>query len=183
MTHAMAHRLGDAYSISPVPQPPSWKVWAAVGALIVGLSWLSTSPAPAAEPRPFEPHYDTVIIRDSPGGRVDQFLSAVDLAKLNGAEVRIGGYCASACTLFLSLEGQVCVEADARLGFHAPYWPKLEGVRFYQDDSNKEFFARYPKKIQDWINSKGGLRPPMIWLSGEELFRLVPLCTGDPQTT
>jgi hypothetical protein len=38
-------------------------------------------------------------------------------------------------------------------------------------------WRNYPQSIRDWINRNGGLTPRMIFLRGNELIAMYPLCT------
>jgi hypothetical protein len=59
------------------------------------------------------------VIRNDPGGNVNSYLMAVSSAAAFGRQVRIDGWCASACTLYLG-SPYTCVTQRATLAFHAP---------------------------------------------------------------
>lgn len=126
------------------------------------------------------PTYHEAHIQNSPGGGVDQFLELRDAFIQDGTRIHISGYCASACTLFLAADA--CVYPNTRLGFHAPFYvhPRIPGARLYNDALTEELLAHYPPEIREWLTVNGGLQPSMLWLEGEEMLALVPLCEGTP---
>lgn len=154
----------------------SKSLWGLLGsAVVLCFALASVSAAPATTPRP---KFEEAYIHNSPGGIIDHFIRIRDDFVRDGTRVHISGYCASACTLFLSVPN-ACVYKNTRLGFHAPF-VSVGGIpiRIYIDSMTKEFLQQYPKAIQDWIKSKGGLKPDLIWLEGEEMLNLIPLCKG-----
>ncbi|MCV2876543.1 hypothetical protein OE810_09780 [Rhodobacteraceae bacterium XHP0102] len=86
-----------------------------------------------------------LMIRNDGGGPLGDYILQTRLAGLTHAEVRITGWCASACTLYLSLP-QTCVSRDARFGFHAP-----SGGTAAQNREALRLFAEYlPANLQGW---------------------------------
>ena len=73
---------------------------------ILAASLLLSSQAPAV-----------VIIKDSPGGFVDEFMARRLAFEQSGTEVHISGVCMSACAVYTSLSN-VCLEPDAYFYFH-----------------------------------------------------------------
>lgn len=161
--------------MSAVVPPNNAGAWS-ITALVLAFLLAFTIPTPADEPRPVDPvRPEVALVHDNGGGIVGDFLEVRDQWIAAGTKVRISGYCASACTLFLGVP-DVCVEPDARLLFHAPFFMPLENVRVYNSFMTVLFTAEYPPAIQQWIVSKGGLGPDWIILEGSELLDLVPLC-------
>ena len=144
-------------------------------ALLCLIVCTSATSAGDTRPRFVEAH-----VQNSPGGEVDRFLQLLDAFLEDGTKVHISGYCASACTLFLTADA--CVYEDTRLGFHAPYLvsPVVPGARLYNPEMTAEFLRHYPPHIRQWLEDNGGLQPSLIWLEGPELLSLVPLCEGTP---
>jgi hypothetical protein len=61
---------------------------------------------------------DTSSLPFSEGGYLPDFVKIVSQYNTSGEPFRIQGTCKSACTIFLGI-GNVCVERDAKLMFHA----------------------------------------------------------------
>ena len=96
------------------------------------------------------------VVENDPGGSLNDRLSMLE--ELDGRQVEIAGDCASACTLFLSLEN-VCLRPNARLHFHGPtasqalFLPIMEH-RPDLNHRNIELMAQhYPPAISDWFLS------------------------------
>lgn len=123
---------------------------------------------------------DLVVIIDNTGGRVSDFQIFREQLIASKAEVRIGGFCASSCTLFLSVPN-VCVDKGARLIFHAPFVQYRQvsdegSVRGYNYRYIEQFTSQYPENIRKWLKSKGGLQVGILILKGKELAKLVRIC-------
>jgi hypothetical protein len=67
-------------------------------------------------------------VQDDPGGNVYDRIVELDDLKAADEVIEIGGYCASACTLYLNAPG-VCITKEAIFAFHQPYFPNGEGNR------------------------------------------------------
>lgn len=106
-----------------------------------------------------------VVILDDPGGLIAE--RAVEVGKLLASKrtVVIAGRCASACTLYLSLD-RVCVTQRAVLQFHAPSDPSL----------GQFFLHLYPAGIRRWISAQGGLGARVLTMPAAEAARYIPLC-------
>lgn len=61
------------------------------------------------------------VMNDSGGNVLQMAQRRADLAR-SGKEVRIRGYCRSACTMLITLPN-ACLGPGARIGFHAPRIP------------------------------------------------------------
>ena len=63
-----------------------------------------------------------LVIKSSPGGWVEDYLTVFSRVRHSGEKVIIDGPCLSACTLVLSTvpSNRICVTKRAVLGFHAP---------------------------------------------------------------
>jgi len=86
-------------------------------------------------------------------------------------EVRITGYCGSACTLWLG-HPRACVTKSARLVFHSAYGAPGRNVQF----ANSYMMSKYPNCIRDYIAAHGGLTRRMITMSGKQAMRCVRKC-------
>lgn len=60
---------------------------------------------------------DSVTVRDNPGGVVVKFVIVKAKLDYSNTLIKIGGYCASACTVFLGAKN-ICIESDALFAFH-----------------------------------------------------------------
>ncbi|MDP5307170.1 hypothetical protein [Paracoccus spongiarum] len=74
--------------------------------------------APAAPPSGSGP----IDIWNDSGGNVLQMLQRRDDLARSGRQLRIRGYCRSACTMLITLPN-ACLGPKARIGFHAPRIP------------------------------------------------------------
>lgn len=131
-------------------------------ALLIGMS------APAAAK--INTKIEKVVFYD-PGGVIGTRLREIDRLRAEGKRVRIMGRCESACTLYLIMPN-TCIGQGADFRFHQAW----DHRRQRADSATKLMFMLYPKRIQDWITSKGGLGPDFIWLRGDEMRKLVRAC-------
>jgi hypothetical protein len=60
-----------------------------------------------------------IMVSNSAGGLLVDFIPEVENALNNQAYVEISGYCHSACTMWLA--AATCVHPGTTFGFHAPY--------------------------------------------------------------
>jgi hypothetical protein len=105
-----------------------------------------------------------IVVTHDNGGHLGERAAEIRRLHAAGTKIVIDGRCASACTFYLSLNP--CVTERAVFGFHLPKPANAEPVmRDY-----------YPASINNWIDAKGGLTDRVLWLSGEELRTLIPLC-------
>lgn len=88
-----------------------------VAALLLALT-CAGGPAFAQKPLPA----NTIDIWDDSGGNVLQMLERRKQLQASGKEVRIRGYCRSACTMLITMPN-ACLGPKARIGFHAPRIP------------------------------------------------------------
>lgn len=117
-----------------------------------------------------------LVIRDDPGGSLRAYGVAVDLAILAQRPVRIEGWCASACTLYLA-SPYVCVTQGAQLAFHAP----RGGSRAANRRAAHRMADRLPAPIAQWYltNAAHLDGEDYLSLSGGEIAALagVRLCS------
>ena len=106
-----------------------------------------------------------VVVVDDAGGGIAERAEELQRLRASGRPVVIAGRCASACTLYLSLD-RVCVTGRAVLQFHAPSDPGLSQI----------FMALYPPSIRRWIAARGGLGARVLTMSATEAARHVPVC-------
>ena len=155
-------------------------------ATIVGLA--SYHPAVA---RP-EMDVERSIVKDDPGGSVNEFLQSLDYIERTGMKIKVDGYCASACTLLLTKKIDFCVTKNARFGFHQPFAANQLGQIYYRIPfvvgAEKiwkiEFYGKYPAWVQKMIDSNGGVpsvyrgyKPSdMFWIEFENLKKEIKVC-------
>jgi hypothetical protein len=66
----------------------------------------------------------------------------------------------------------------ASLGFHAAWVFDDDGKQVQSPAWTKVLWRNYPPTIRDWITRNGGLTRRMIFLRGDELNAMYPLCTN-----
>ena len=109
----------------------------------------------------------TVVIGHDEGGSIAAYLEKYAEIERSGADVRIFGWCGSACTMVLGLpDGRVCVYPNAVLAFHAGTTER----------GTQAMWQTYPNRIKEWITAHGGLQGKWLWLRGKELVELVGEC-------
>lgn len=103
-------------------------------------------------------------IREDHGGRLIDYMLAAAQAREKNERVVIDGYCASACTLYLSTN--YCATRRAVLGFHSATDRR----------ANKYLLRAYPAAVRSWIKRNGGLTKRLLKLKGPELKQHVRMC-------
>ena len=99
----------------------------------------------------------TKVIDNDRGGSVAARVSEIKKLRKSGTKVRIEGFCASACTLYLGLKGQVCVTETATLAFHGPT-TATPGLMLPYDDFQRitaQMASYYPEPLRRWYMSEG----------------------------
>lgn len=91
-----------------------------------------------------------VIILNDRGGRISDYAAMADRYTLEGREVRIIGFCWSACSLALSVPN-VCVGSMATVMFHDAYDPKSGKV---SPEATKALVDRLPPKVKVVVSGK-----------------------------
>ena len=132
----------------------------------------------------------TVVITDSPGGKIVDFVRNYEDLRYEGEKVVIDGSCASACTLILGLlpKSQFCATKGSRFGFHtATVVSKNEDGTSWTGHAT-EFtafmWALYPKDVRRIVKRAGwdGDHPDkphtnIVWVNAS---KIAPICTeGD----
>lgn len=120
----------------------------------------------------------TMRIGDDAGGRIGHYIDTYSAVRNSGRPVIIDGACLSACTLVLGIvpRERICVTRRASLGFHAAWVPGPEGRPRHSPAGTRALWDYYPPHVRQWINSRGGLQPQMIYLRGRELASMYPQC-------
>jgi len=160
----------DAHQKSGAQQAPegkglTMKLGALLGALLMLLGITSASA--------------TIRIHDDPGGRIDRYLQRFAKLRNSGERIIVDGTCNSACTLLLGTipRSRICVTERASLGFHAAWVFDGQGNQVESPTWTSVLWRNYPQTIRTWIKRNGGLTPRMIFLRGNELMAMYPLCT------
>lgn len=115
--------------------------------LSVGSMTIDMLPAQAA----------TKVIDNDLGGSVAARVNEIKKLRKSGTKVRIEGFCASACTLYLGLKNQVCVTETATLAFHGPA-TATPGLMLPYDDFQRitaQMASYYPEPLRRWYMSEG----------------------------
>lgn len=101
----------------------------------------------------------TIVISRDNGGSVVEYARAVTRARNDNTFVRFQGQCASACTLFLSLNpSRTCITRNVSFLFHLPYGADDEVNQW----SAQYMEERYPAWVRQWISANGGLSDRLI---------------------
>lgn len=123
----------------------------------------------------------TMVVRDDPGGSLEDRLRTLAGLRRQGTQVQIrGGYCMSACTMYLGLDN-ICISPNTVFGFHGPSSP-LYGIALPPEKFeywSHVMAAHYPAQLRGWYLREG--RRIIVGfheIPGHELIRMgVPRCT------
>lgn len=126
------------------------------------------------------PPAPVVVVVADYGGAVPDYSARVSAYLKRRVSVRIEGECRSACTMVTAVPAdRICVGPAASFTFHQAFHPNRfdpldTTIRAEQGTATLMRF--YPKRVRDWIASKGGLSATLITLSGTELAHLFRVC-------
>lgn len=118
--------------------------------------------------------FGDITVRNDKGGSLQERLNQIATLRETNEPVRITGYCASACTMYLGLPN-ACVTRSARLAFHGPqtqfYGVGLTATDFEQ--WSRVIADQYPPRVRaaylrDWRYTTVGT----IEISGTEAIRM-----------
>jgi hypothetical protein len=126
-----------------------------------------------------------VRIADDRGGKIGTYLDKYHSLRTSGETVIIDGYCASACTMVLGIvpRDRICVTSRANFGFHAAYDLDANGHEVTNSGATRTLYSMYPSLVRRWIAARGGLKPQLIFLRGEELMSMYRPCYLDAQAS
>jgi hypothetical protein len=112
-------------------------------------------------------------VENDSGGVIAEYALSVAKAQRKGKRVKLRGRCASACTLYLSLpKTQLCLGERVFFVFHAPY-----GSSGKANAEAKAFLQKkYPKWVQSWINSNGGLTNEPLTMPRAYAIKFLDTC-------
>lgn len=116
----------------------------------------------------------TITIRNDSGGSLQERLDEIEVLRMSGEEIRITGYCASACTMYLVLPN-TCVTKGAKLAFHGPqtqyYGVSLTAIDF--EKWSKLIAEQYPPSIcEKYLNEWRYTTVGAVQISGTEAIRM-----------
>lgn len=102
-----------------------------VALLTVALSAVQLPIAEAAFP------VTTHIVKNNPGGIIEEFILKYDAWARHGDRVKVSGYCDSSCTLMLGAISRrnICATKGATFGFHSAtdvFFDRLTGKETYE---------------------------------------------------
>lgn len=125
---------------------------------------------------PLLSHPPAIIIQYDAGGEVSKYERRERAWEAEGRRIIVRGLCGSACTVYLK-SPFLCAEPTAHFAFHASYlrYGKLGAVA-PDHESNTYMLQWYPRSIQEFIASQGGLTSTPIYLEGRWMQQLVPAC-------
>ena len=126
-----------------------------------------------------------VRITDDHGGQIGTYLDKYHSLRSSGETVVIDGFCASACTIVLGMipRDKICVTARASLGFHAAWDLDANGREVVNPGATRMLYSMYPSLVRRWIAARGGLKPQLIYLRGDELASMYRPCYLDAQAS
>ena len=126
-----------------------------------------------------------VRIADDRGGRIGSYIDKYQGLRTSGETVIIDGLCASACTIVLGAvpHDKICVTSRANLGFHAAWDFAANGREVTNPDATQTLYSMYPSPVRRWIAARGGLKPQMIFLHGNELMSMYRSCYLDARAS
>ncbi len=110
-----------------------------------------------------------ITITNDDGGVVRDYVLRANLAKLRSDQIRMNGWCASACTAFLG-NPTTCVTPRATFGFHGP-----TGGTQAQNRAAAETLARhFPKVLRDWYLTQAAQLQGQAYIvvTGEQLVQI-----------
>ena len=126
-----------------------------------------------------------VRITDDRGGQIGTYFNKYQSLRTSGETVIIDGLCASACTIVLGSvpHDKICVTSRASLGFHAAWDFAANGREVPNPDATQTLYSMYPSPVRRWIAARGGLKPQMIFLRGNELMSMYRSCYLDARAS
>ncbi|WP_207630222.1 hypothetical protein [Paracoccus xiamenensis] len=118
---------------------------------------------------------DFIAVSNDKGGNVLEMVKTRQRLERSGKEVRIRGYCRSACTMLITMRN-ACLSPNATVGFHAPRIPNTKIIPPYVDQIMAHFYRNgiLRKWNEEWRHSL-----KMVKISAREYKRLdpaTPLC-------
>ncbi|RJK98803.1 hypothetical protein D3P06_15400 [Paracoccus aestuarii] len=138
-------------------------------ALALTLSAALAAPA-AAQQSSIQRNGPYIEVWDNRGGNVLEMVRTREQLAASGREVRIRGYCRSACTILTTMPN-ACLGPNARIGFHAPRIQGTQIIPPYVDQIMGNF---YRNGIRDRWFGGWNRRMEMQVISAQDYVRLDP---------
>ena len=111
-----------------------------------------------------------IDVNNDRGGNVLEMVKTRTQLENSGKEVRIRGYCRSACTMLITMQN-ACLAPKATVGFHAPRIPNTKIIPPYVDQVMAHFYRN--GILRKW-NSEWRHSLDMVKISAREYKRLDP---------
>ncbi|MBA4490947.1 hypothetical protein [Paracoccus sp. S1E-3] len=111
-----------------------------------------------------------IDVYDDRGGNVLEMVKTRYKLENSGKEVRIRGYCRSACTMLTTMRN-ACLGPNATIGFHAPRIPNTKIIPPYVDQVMASFYRN--GILRKW-NAEWRYSLKMVKISAREYHRLDP---------
>lgn len=113
-----------------------------------------------------------VINRDN-GGNLVQYAKRVSRDRIEKKHLVFNGVCASACTLYLSLEPkQMCITRKTSFLFHRAYGAKRDVNQW----GTNYLYKQYPAWVKNWIDARGGLTNRLIRMNHAYASKFIQPC-------
>lgn len=104
------------------------------------------------------------------GGIIENYAAHIEWLNQNDIEVRIHGYCASACTMYLGAD-HVRLSPDADVDFHSAL--PLPGDTLTRREYDEWMTSYYPPELRDWFYTKAfRLQLFTVRLKGHEVIAM-----------
>ena len=114
-----------------------------------------------------------IVIRNSPGGLIADFVQRYQRIEAAGDHVVVEGMCASACTTMLGIidRDRVCVTPGTWFGFHSAF--DMDGK--FSVDGTRWLWSLYPRDVQKELSARGWAgpwqpHPRIIRIEGSRLY-------------
>jgi len=107
------------------------------------------------------------------GGSVAGYAQAVARMRQQSTLVVFDGRCASACTMYLSLNSnRTCLMPGSSFLFHSAYGARPNLNRW----ATEYMMSQYPAWVQSWIRSRGGLTSRILRMDYAYASRFMRTC-------
>jgi hypothetical protein len=107
------------------------------------------------------------------GGSVAGYAQAVARLRQQSTLVVFDGRCASACTMYLSLQNsRTCLMPGSSFLFHSAYGARPNLNRW----ATEYMMSQYPAWVQSWIRSQGGLTSRILRMDYAYASRFMRTC-------
>ncbi|MEY8098185.1 hypothetical protein AB9F29_12270 [Falsihalocynthiibacter sp. S25ZX9] len=121
----------------------------------------------------FIPQRKVIVISRDDGGDLVNYAKRVSRARQEKDWLVFNGQCASACTLYLSLDPkQMCITKNTSFVFHAAYGAKRDVNQW----GTRYLAKQYPDWVQNWIAKRGGLSNRILRMSYTQASKHINPC-------